>query len=898
MSPHRSAQGSSLSRQLGLRLGLMLLVVVVGIGIIGTNSYLARYDREVSQKSDLLARYYRDLLPQIEERWHNSAARLARYLIEHVGLEELLTADAALAGQVTGLIEGFDFQRLELLAADGSVLLALAAGEAYRANHSDSRGTPERRWRIDPIASDLLRTILIPVAISGRVAAVKLEKRIDSDLLQGLAAPETRLRILWQQHVVDSQPLHRIISPRSGLLQQTGSGDVIEMQLAWPGDEGGPLLTIQQVFHDSYPMFQFFLRPVGAIVLIIVTLWLVLGGWLRGTVRRITALGAASHCYADGRSVAAVSDVLAPAADRSDEIGEVAFRFAELVETVEERESEQRVYLETLAMLDEAVLELNCDGTLVRASPGWQRLLQLEEPGIGRRLVEFVHPEDGDALQTICHTFQSGDRAQAQARLRLVAGRSERDLWVECRFVACHDGEQQPVGMRGVLRDITQTYLQERQIAHMALHDSLTGLPNRLLFEDRLKHAMQVAERTRHLVAVGFIDIDHFKNINDTLGHKVGDQLIGAYSELLRKALRAGDTLARWGGDEFVMLLPDIASPGDVIAVVDKLIAVSQRPFRFDQATFRASLSMGIALYPDDGDRMEMLLAQADRAMFYAKAQGRNQACLVKDMVAEEIGEEGLFLRNRLAEAVARNQIEAWFQPVIEAKSGRCVGAEVLARWRDGENGWVSPALFIPAAEAIGVIGELGQQVWNRAIEAAAEWKSVGYDLRVAVNRSRRQLFSPQLSRTLLYDLEKSGLTTANVVLEITESMALLDVANASERLHELERAGFDLALDDFGTGYSSLSQLHEMPVGELKIDISFVRRIHEPSGRSMVQAIIDLAGALDLLTVAEGVEDEETARKLTAMGATQLQGYHFARPMPFDEFTAWLVEGLHQQAL
>jgi EAL domain-containing protein (putative c-di-GMP-specific phosphodiesterase class I) len=242
-----------------------------------------------------------------------------------------------------------------------------------------------------------------------------------------------------------------------------------------------------------------------------------------------------------------------------------------------------------------------------------------------------------------------------------------------------------------------------------------------------------------------------------------------------------------------------------------------------------------------------------------------------------------------LAEAVANSQIQAWFQPLIDARSGECVGVEVLARWHDTEHGWVSPATFIPMAESLGLIRDLGNQIWLQSLDAVKAWRDMGRQLTVAVNVSKRQLFSPYLAEQLLGQLAMRGLSPADVVLEITESVAVLDAANTVEQLAALDKAGFNIAVDDFGTGYSSLSQLHELPADELKVDISFVRRIHQPAGRSMVQAIIQLATALKLKTVAEGVEDEATAAILRELGVDVLQGYLFAKPMPREDFERWI---------
>jgi diguanylate cyclase (GGDEF)-like protein len=449
-----------------------------------------------------------------------------------------------------------------------------------------------------------------------------------------------------------------------------------------------------------------------------------------------------------------------------------------------------------------------------------------------------------------------------------------------------------------VLRDITQTYIHEKQITHMALHDALTDLPNRILLEDRIKIALRMAARSAQRVGICFIDLDHFKKINDSLGHKAGDRLLVAFSNTLRKQLRSGDSLARWGGDEFVMLLPELDGEGDAREVARKVQEALFHPIRIEDGEYSVTFSMGVAIYPDNASDVEGLLSQADRAMFYAKTQGRNQTCFFSEISDKNGGKRELYIQNRLIEAVAMGgRIEAWFQPIVTASSGSCEVLEVLARWHDPEFGWIGPATFIPIAESTGVIRELGQQIWIQTLDALVQWRKRGFTLRVAINVSKRQLFAGQFAEQWVAELSERGLSPKDVIIEVTESVALLDVAHASDHLEKLHQAGFHLAIDDFGTGYSALSQLHEMPVDELKIDISFIRRIHAPDGFSMVQAIVQLAKALRLQTIAEGVEDEATARLLQSIGTDYLQGYFFAKPMPRTECDTWLARQLGNQS-
>lgn len=554
--------------------------------------------------------------------------------------------------------------------------------------------------------------------------------------------------------------------------------------------------------------------------------------------------------------------------------------------------AEQHSFVRTLDMLDEAVLELLPDGRIANANAGWWRLADTP-PVVGYTLVQILHEEDREAFQLCLDELMKGRKEEFHGRFRLHAEGST-EQWMEVRFVAERDAGGELRCARGVLRDITTSYMQERHITHMALHDALTNLPNRILLEDRIQKAIQLAARSGRYVAVGFIDLDHFKDINDAYGHKTGDALLLKLASLLKSNLREGDTLARWGGDEFVALLPELTSIDAARQVAEKLTDAIHQIFELDEISISLTFSMGIALYPDDSTDVDSLLAQADRAMFHAKSQGRNNAQLYTDMTSKGLGKKELYIQARLAQAIREERISVWFQPLIKAQAGNSgsgdpastlAGIEALARWHDPDLGWISPSSFIPMAENLGVINELGQSVRRQALVHFSRWQQVCPDLHLALNISKRQLFAPNFVDNLQSDAAYFGIPHQSLILEVTESVALMDVEFAEDRLRQLANAGFTLSIDDFGTGYASLSQLHELPVGELKIDISFIRRLDTAEGLRMVQAIINLAQALSLRTVAEGIEDDATANLLRALGADLLQGYLFGKPCPAEEF-------------
>jgi len=884
---------TSLRKQAAHRLALVSVLLAIGILLVGLYSFYLHQTREVAQKKAAIADYYAQRVPAKDAEWQAMAQRMQTRIefmrmLEETGPQRW----SRLTSFLTAQGEFADFSNLLILGGDGQVLYRYGA-EAQRI--ADLAPLLASGWYADIARREVFRVLTTGLWLgpSGGAGKLVLLHTVDNSSLQALVAPEVHLMLLMNGQVLAAShpdsacPAH--VEMASDLIKE-GDGHVIQSAMDWSTVPGSPRLIIHSEFRDSFPLPEFLLRPVAAIVLAVVLVLLGLGGWLRKTVSRIESLTGAMRQYHQHGDTVQAEQAMQLAHARPDEIHEVGNVLLELMHSVDERDREQRAYLDTLALLDEAVLELDCDGRIRLASPGWQRLMRRREEAVGRVLADYVHDDDAEVLQKLFSAFTHREKDQGQARLRLRGEISGQEQWVECRFVARVENDC-VVGARGVLRDITQTYLHEKQISHMALHDALTDLPNRVLLEDRLKVSLRMARRSQQMVAVCFIDLDHFKNVNDILGHKTGDRLLLAFSQQVRERLREGDTLSRWGGDEFVLLLPQMGTTNDVREVLHKVMESFKKPVRLDDVDFVLTFSIGVALFPDDAQEVETLLSQADRALFYAKAQGRNQACLFGEIAAKGSGRTELYLQNKLAEAVASERIQAWFQPLIDARSGACVGVEVLARWQDAEHGWVSPATFIPMAESLGLIRELGSQVWLQALNAAQAWRAAGHTLTVAVNVSKRQLFSPDLVEQLLGQLTVRGLAPEDVVLEITESVAVLDAANTAEQLAALDRAGFRIAVDDFGTGYSSLSQLHELPADELKIDISFVRRIHEPAGRSMVQAIIQLAMALKLKTVAEGVEDEATAAVLRELGADILQGYHFAKPMPREDFERWIAD-------
>lgn len=868
-------------------LALVILIATGGILLIGSAAFITINERDTKQREQQLREHYLTVLPRLEIAWHTAAVQLRSRIEFQRMLEE---PDATAFPKLTAFLNAQwtlgEFSNLIVLDADHQVIYHHGS-ESLAVKELAGEQT---HWVYAPQFRQLYRVFQVSVWLGPRgEGRLLLFKSMSNAMLQELVIPNTWLELVYRdQHVAQSHD-------RPAGADQA----VLRVDLPWPQRQAGegPALVVYRELVDLLPYSSFILRPIAVIVFIALLLWLGMGRWLAQVAQRIEVLGKGARLFAKGAHKDVLAGELALAHTQSDEIGATALAFEQMAEVVETRNLEQQSYLETLALLEEAVIELSPDGIILRASPGWKKLAHCDD-NLGRKIHAFIHPQDADALDSQFGALLRGEKDMVMLRLRLqlTASIPSHEIWIECRFLTHQDVDGQVNGIRGVLRDITQTYLHEKQITHMALHDALTGLPNRVLLEDRIKIALRLAGRSGHRVGICFIDLDHFKIINDSLGHKAGDRLLIALAERLRAELRIGDTLARWGGDEFVLLLPDMDSDQDIRQVAGKMVSALQLPLDLDGGETRVTFSMGAAVFPSDGDEVETLLSHADRAMFQAKAQGRNQVCFFQDMESTGQGKRELYIQNRLTQAIDQGKIETWFQPVVDARDGRCTSVEVLARWHDDEYGWISPATFIPMAENLGLIGELGQHILKSSLDAARDWQSRGVSIALAVNVSKRQLFGYSFTEQLQLQVAERGLLPGMVVLEVTESVALNDVKNGAERVSELRQAGFHIAIDDFGTGYSSLSQLHEMQADKLKIDISFVRRLSEPSGLSMVKAIINLAGLFGMKTVAEGIEDAESAALLRDLGVDCLQGYFFGKPMPLAEFLAWMEERSSRQ--
>ncbi len=441
-----------------------------------------------------------------------------------------------------------------------------------------------------------------------------------------------------------------------------------------------------------------------------------------------------------------------------------------------------------------------------------------------------------------------------------------------------------------VKEDITVRKKYEQQLVHQAHFDQLTGLPNRLLALDRLSQALNRAHRSNNLVALMFVDLDNFKNINDTLGHSAGDKLLIHVAERLRGSIRTTDTIARLGGDEFLVILFDLPTAAGCEVVSRKILKAFAQPFRLEGHDLFVTASIGVAIYPSDGKDPHVLLRNADAALYRAKEQGRHTyRFYTEEMNAQAL--ERFNLESQLRYALERNELAIHFQPIIDLRSETIAGVEALLRWNNAKLGNVPPDRFIPIAEDIGLIVPIGEWVLRNACQQLRVWRSgFGNSLWIAVNVSPRQFLEPAFPSTVTVALSETGLDTDSLRLEITERLLLDNSSKTKETFQRLIRAGVNFAIDDFGTGYSALSYLKSFTFQALKIDRSFLRDATTNSGAAALAiAIIAMAHSLGLKVIGEGVETESQMHFLHAEGCDMAQGYYFSRPLPAECLESFL---------
>jgi diguanylate cyclase (GGDEF)-like protein/PAS domain S-box-containing protein len=546
----------------------------------------------------------------------------------------------------------------------------------------------------------------------------------------------------------------------------------------------------------------------------------------------------------------------------------------------------------------EIVTVLDDRGTVQYCSNTIERVLKISANELLQRPIwERIHPEDMAEVQRLL-TNSSGDEQhshRAEFRMQHADG-SWRHIEATCRDLR---GEAEIGGMVLNARDVSDRKALERELAHRAFHDSLTELPNRELLVDRLGHALIRSARSNKLTAVLFIDLDGFKAVNDTLGHLAGDTLLVSVARRLCASVRPGDTVARMGGDEFILLLEDLSDVAEARSVAERCLEQLREPIALDSQHVTVTASIGIACTGDGPTALPGdLMKQADVAMYAAKTSGKGKIA-VFDATMKRTSLDGLTLQADLQVALDEGQFRVWYQPIIELHTGGMSGVEALVRWQHPTGGLVPPDTFIKAAEESGMLVPIGRWVLREACRQAVEWRKRQPDLTVSVNLSARQFQYSGLVEDVLAALSDSGLPAEALKLEVTETVAMEAGIGSIQTFQALRGLGVRLAIDDFGTGYSSLAYLKRFPVDTLKVDRSFIDGIgHDEHDSAIVRSVVSLARSLGLTVTAEGIETTDQLDVVRTLECDEGQGYLFLRPKPSEEITGFIQQQQQQQPI
>jgi len=577
-----------------------------------------------------------------------------------------------------------------------------------------------------------------------------------------------------------------------------------------------------------------------------------------------------------------------------------ALQLAESATTVRVAEGlrEQLAFIQQLIeAIPQPIFFKDAQGRYLGVNRAWERFFGIaREKFIGKSVFE-LYPDDpelaGKHNARDEEIFSRPGSQSYEAAIRDANGALRQTIYNKATFSRA-DGSV--AGLIGTITDITEQRRVEEQVRHMAHHDALTQLPNRSLLQDRVGQAIAKAKRNDEVLALLFIDLDRFKTINDSLGHPVGDRLLQAVAQRLLACTRAADTVARIGGDEFVVLLGDLDRPETARHVAQKVLEALSAPLELEGNTLQVTPSIGICAYPVDGEDVDTLMRNADTAMYHAKQMGRNNYQFFTPAM-NETAQQRLQLEGDLRHAAERGELVLHFQPQLDLRSGAIVGFEALVRWCHPQRGMVPPSEFIPAAEEAGLIAPIGEWVLRAACAQAVVWLNSGHaQMQVAVNCSAKQFQDDGFVALVDRILRESGMPAQRLELELTESVIIQHSEEVNARFRALKDMGVRISIDDFGTGYSSLSYLKRLSIHQLKIDQSFVRDIgKDPNDAAIVSAIVTIAHSLSLEVVAEGVETAEQLAFLRAVGCDTAQGYLFSRPLPAEDFER-LLQGWNAQ--
>ncbi|MGK5511473.1 bifunctional diguanylate cyclase/phosphodiesterase [Brevibacillus formosus] len=530
---------------------------------------------------------------------------------------------------------------------------------------------------------------------------------------------------------------------------------------------------------------------------------------------------------------------------------------------------------------------INLDGDFFYLSPSYKRVWEHTVPDEEiHNLFEWIVEDDRDIFAyAIQHAVST--RKEYMVECRINTQRNDV-IWTESTINPIMDEEGNVTKLLLVTRDVTDRKQYEETIHHLAYHDALTDLPNRRMYVQQLTKEMMQAKRFQSNLAVLFLDLDRFKDVNDSFGHDVGDMLLIEAAKRLQACLKPGDVVARLGGDEFTIMQNQLQDRSEATALAEQIMYQLQRPFELEGHISNVSCSIGIALYPQDGDNPEDLLKRADMALYTVKSRGKNGYDFF-DPTMETKSLERILMENEMRKAIEQEQFQIYYQPKIDIATSAMTGMEALVRWVHPELGIIPPNRFIPIAEETGMILALGEWILKQACKQNKIWHDQGYTLKVSVNLSARQIYQKDLVEMIKDILQESNLSPNWLELEITESI-FVKMEEATAVLQQIRDIGIQISIDDFGTGYSSFSYIKSLPVDTIKIDASFIRDIHHnQESQAIVKAIVTIAQSLNMNVIAEGIELHDQVAALKENGCDHGQGYLFSKPLPTDDFDQFL---------
>ena len=582
--------------------------------------------------------------------------------------------------------------------------------------------------------------------------------------------------------------------------------------------------------------------------------------------------------------------------ESDDELGRLVGAYNSMLDQLERSQTElfesQQELDNIVSSMVDALIVTSPEGRITRINHAVSNMLDYTEEDILGREINSLIAIERDRFADIVSTDLATKGASNGIETALL-NRQYQEIPVIFSCSTLLDTEGNPRGIVYVAKDITEHKQAEESLNYLANYDTLTGLPNRMLFLDRLQQSMKRLPWHDRFLAVLFLDLDRFKVVNDTLGHDIGDNLLKQVAQRISSCVRDGDVVSRLGGDEFVIMLIDISKQSDVTRVAKKILHILEIPFDLGEQKFVATSSIGISLYPGDGDSPQALLKNADSAMYRAKEAGRNNYQLYTACMNEEAHEQ-MAMESAIRRGIEQKEFILYYQPQVSLQSGKITGVEALVRWDDPERGLIPPYQFLPLADETGLIINIGEQVLYEACRQAKAWLDEGLPpISVAVNIAERQFKQVDLPKLVLHVLNETGLPPGYLDLELTEGILMDQVDKATEVLRQLKAMGVRLSIDDFGTGYSSLSYLKRFPLDKLKIDRSFIMDIPSDSDDiAITSAVIQLGKSLDLTVVAEGVEDQQQLAFLHGKECELVQGFFFSRPVPAEEIHTMLKEG------